>query len=111
MTKFRILFGINLGILLLALWECFTIGTSTLTMTTPQGQSKVIPQDHWLAVSPTVTVAVIAAAVLAGAAMLHARGRTGLASAVLFVPAVLVVLGAILLAGLMIVFSINTPRY
>jgi amino acid permease len=111
MTRFRILFGLDLLIVIFALWECYMIATSSLTMTSADGQTTIIPQDRWLVVSPVLTVAVFAAVVLGGAAMLHRRGRTGLATLLLLVPAVLVVLGLLLMVGLMILFTLGTPHH
>lgn len=109
MTKFRILFGLDLLILAFALWQCFMIATTSLIETAPDGQTTAIPMDRWLVISPMLSIAAFAGIVLGGAAMLQRRGRTGLASLLLLIPAVPVVLGVLLMLGLMILFTLGTP--
>lgn len=108
MKLFRILFAIDLFIVIFALWQSAMFLNSPLTMTTPQG-STTIPQDRWLAVWAVILVLLFAAVFLGGAATLHGRGRTGLATILLLIPAVPIVLSGILWVGLMIVFIIGTP--
>lgn len=114
MTKFRILFGIDLLILLFALWQCVVIATSSLVSQTADGTRTVIPRapgETWLMLSPMVAMTVAFLAVLAAAAMLHRRDRTGLATLLLLIPAVPVVLGGLLMIGLMILFTLGTPSH
>lgn len=114
MTKFRILFGIDLLILLFALWQCVVIATSSLVSQTSDGTRTVIPRapgETWLMLSPMVATMVVFLAVLAVAALLHRRGRTGLATLLLLIPAVPVVLGGLLMIGLMILFTLGTPSH
>ena len=111
MTSFRILFGTNLLIVLFSLWQCFELATLSLTMTTADGRTTVIAQDRWLVVSPMLALAIFAALVLGGAMLLRARGRPGLATLLLLIPAVPVVLGGLLMIGLMILFTLGTPHH
>jgi hypothetical protein len=113
MTKFRILFGIDLLIAAFALWQCIELSTSQLVSTNLlDGTRTVIPPasgETWLMISPMVTVLVVALVVLGGAAILHRSGRTGLATLLLLALAVPIVLGVLLIVGLMILFTIGTP--
>ncbi|TCH97191.1 hypothetical protein EJV46_17930 [Roseococcus sp. SYP-B2431] len=113
MTKFRLLFGIDLLILAFAIWQCLALSTSRLVSTNlADGTRTVIPRasgEIWLMISPMVTVMALALAVLGGAAMLHRRGRTGLATLLLLALAVPVVVGVLLMLGLMILFTLGTP--
>lgn len=115
MTKFRILFGIDLLIAAFALWQWIELSTSQLVSTNLlDGTRTVIPRapgETWLMISPMVTMLVVAVAVLGGAAMLHRRGRTGLATLLLLALAVPVVLGVLLMVGLMILFTLGTPSH
>ncbi len=112
MTKFRILFGVDLLIAAFALWQCVVLSTSQLISQTADGTRTVVPQapgETWLMISPMVAMLVVAVLVLGGAAVLHSRGQTGLATLLLLIPAVPVVLGGLLMVGLMILFTLGAP--
>ncbi len=114
MTRFHILFGVDLLILLFVLWEGVELASSSMTVQTtgsaPVAMTRA-PGETWLLLSPFVTAAVLMVAVLGAAAVLQARGRTGLAALLLLVPAVPVVLGGLFMIGLMVLFTMGTPSH
>jgi hypothetical protein len=114
MTRFRILFGIDLLILAFALWQCLELSTSQLISISSDGTRTVVseaPGMTWLVASPLLLLLVMTAVVLGGATILHRRGRTGMATLLLLIPAVPVVLGGILMVALMVLFTIGTPSH
>jgi uncharacterized membrane protein YhaH (DUF805 family) len=112
MSIFRILFGANLLIVAFALWQCVVLSTSQLISQSSDGTRTVVaeaPGNTWFVTSPLLFLLVVTVVVLGGAAMLHARGRRGMATLLLLIPAVPVVLGGIVMVGLMVLFTIGTP--
>jgi len=112
MTRFRTLFAADLLILVFALWQCAALETSPLVSHVPDGSRSPIPQaagDAVRMVSPLIALILATLAVLGGATLLHRRGRTGLATLLLLLPALPAILGGLLVIGLMILFFFGMP--